>query len=118
MTNSSRGYNADHCRETGGFLAYGIDGVYGGVANIMFIFITFDTMVLSRGELCNYMPSKSHIEKKICNLRQTISNALSTIGGILSLSLLVIIIALTTIQPYYVLVRIICLFKRVIIIVS
>lgn len=99
--------------ETGGFYAFGVDGMFRGTAIILFAFIAFDAMVMSRTKQYYYqkgVPNKHQgadkTREKIENFIRTITNAILSINAGLFLCLLGMALALTTIQPYYRLVSI------------
>lgn len=108
--NNAVGEIANENYGTGGFYAYGVDGMFRGVAIILFIYIAFDGMIMSnvqRTMFLSWLPSSSlsipraTSTMKISNFNDTISYAVLSINGILFLCSLGIAIVLTTIQPYY-----------------
>ncbi|XP_055301854.1 uncharacterized protein LOC129568229 [Sitodiplosis mosellana] len=90
--------------ETGGFYAFGVDGVFKGVVIILFMFIAFDTMLLSRWaqSFCFSTRYSSDTEPvSIEYFTKTVNQAILSINTIILLCLLGMTFALTTIQPIY-----------------
>lgn len=104
---------------TGGFYAYGVDGIFRGAAIILFAFIAFDMMVMSQLTRSHRKIERSSTKQcddrsqKIENFIKTITNVILSINVGLFLCLLVVTLALTTIQPYYRLVSVTFLFFTV-----
>lgn len=105
--------------ETGGFFAYGLSGMFQGAAIILFAFIAFDAMIMSRytnlfGNRTSKIPKQQQQQhrfdkdgcEKIENFIRTIPNAILSINAGLFLCLLGMAFALTTIQPYHLLVSV------------
>lgn len=90
--------------ETGGFYAFGIDGVFKGVVIILFMFIAFDTMMLSRwAEPVCFATQYSDDTKPVTieHFTNTVNQAILSINTVILLCLLGMAFALTTIQPIY-----------------
>lgn len=105
--------------ETGGFFAYGLSGMFHGAAIILFAFFAFDAMIMNRytnlfgiGTLKTPKQQQPHHQnandgcEKIESFIQTIPNAILSINAGLFLCLLGMALALTTIQPYHLLVNV------------
>lgn len=99
-------------RGTGGFYAFGVDGMFKGVAIILFAFIGFDSMVMSSVQpsflslFCRRQSSAASSsggagESNIANYIGAVSSAVLSINGMMFLCLLGMAFVLTTIQPYY-----------------
>lgn len=90
--------------QTGGFYAYGVNGVFKGVVNILFMFIAFDAMIMSRWAESIWF-TKQHTsggDTKPTNIEhftKTITQAILSINTAIFLCLLGMAFALTTIQP-------------------
>lgn len=96
--------NSDLNLGTGGFYAFGVDGVFKGVVIILFMFIAFDTMVLSRWaeSVCFSMQYTGDTQPvTIEHFTKTINQAILSINTVILLCLLGMAFALTTIQPIY-----------------
>lgn len=92
--------------KTGGFYAFGIHGVFNGVVIILFMFIAFDAMVMSRWTEFVWF-STQHTANAQATIKQfgtTISSAILSINTVIFLCLLGMAFALTTIQPIYLMV--------------
>lgn len=91
---------------TGGFFAFGVDGMFRGAAIILFAFIAFDTTIMSQP--IQIFPNSNRLATnqrskvdKIENFIRTITNAILSINAGLFLCMLGMALALATIQPYY-----------------
>lgn len=84
----------------GGFFPFGVSGTLQGAALVLFTFIGFDSMV--------YYPLNWYTSQasKIVEFQRTVTTSILSINGILSLSLIGATVALTSVWPYYSLVRI------------
>lgn len=106
MPDTNNSNNVTH--ETGGFFAYGLSGMFQGAAIILFAFIAFDAMIMSR--YTNLFGKQQRFAndgcEKIENFITTIPNAILSINAGLFLCLLGMALALTTIQPYHLLVSV------------
>lgn len=84
---------------SGGFFPFGISGTLQGAALVLFTFIGFDSMA--------YYPLNWYTSQasKIVGFQRTVTTSILSINGILSLSLIGATVALTSVWPYYSLVR-------------
>lgn len=91
---------------TGGFFAYGADGVFKGVVIILFMFIAFDVMIMSRWtELFWFSRRQNDAQTPtIEHFNTTIINAILSINTAIFVCLVGMTFALTTVQPVYALV--------------
>lgn len=92
--------------ETGGFYAFGVNGVFRGVIIILFVFIAFDVMLMSRSDN-NVWCSQRHSAdtgERIQHFSQTMNRSISSINTAIFLCLLGMAFALTTIQPVHLMV--------------
>lgn len=91
---------------TGGFYAFGIDGVFNGVVIILFMFIGFDAMVMSRWTDFVWFSTQhsANAQATIKQFGRTMRSAILSINAIIFLCLLGMAFALTTIQPIYLMV--------------
>lgn len=84
----------------GGFFPFGISGMFQGAALVLFTFIGFDSMAYYP---LNWYASKAH---QIGKFQKTVTTSILSINGILFISLIGTTVALTSIWPYYLLVKI------------
>lgn len=89
--------------ETGGFYTYGIDGMFKGVVIILFMFIAFDAMLMSKWPAF-IGPSNAQPTLTIEHFCKTITSAILSINTVIFLCLLGMAFALTTIQPVHLMV--------------
>lgn len=83
----------------GGFFPFGISGMFQGAALLLFTFIGFDSMVYYP---LNWYSSEAH---QIVDFQKTLTTSILSINGILFISLIGATVALTSIWPYYQLVK-------------
>lgn len=92
--------------ETGGFYAFGADGVFRGVIIILFVFIAFDVMLMSRSQ--DFVRfSKRHSTKtgqSIQHFGPTITTSILSINTAIFLCLLGTAFALATNVPVHLMV--------------
>lgn len=88
---------------TDGFYAFGVDGVFRGVVILLFLFNTFDMLLMSRSHHFTQF-SKRHSNKSgtsIQHFGRTLSRGILSINTTIFLTLLGMAIALTITQPVY-----------------
>lgn len=93
-------------QQTGGFCAYGIDGIFRGAILILFAFIAFDAMIMSPTfEYAWILPASTYSQSFIAsNYPQSINRSIIAINTTIFICLLGMAFALTTIQPVYLMV--------------
>lgn len=92
---------------TGGFFAFGIDGMFKGVVTILFMFIAFDVMIMSRWMKLFWLPHRQNgiaQTSTIEHFNRTITTAVLSINTAIFICLLGMTLVLTTVQPVYALV--------------
>lgn len=98
---------------TGGFFAFGIDGMFKGVVTILFVFIAFDVMIMSRWMKLFWVPHRQNgiaQTSSIEHFNRTITTAILSINTAIFICLLGMTLVLTTVQPVYALVSLEMLF--------
>lgn len=91
--------------ESGGFYAFGVDGVFRGVVIILHMFMAFDAMIMSRWakcvwhskQYCGNVQQPTNIE----HFSEDIGQAIQSINIVTFVCLLGMAFALTTIQPVH-----------------
>lgn len=90
-----------------GFFAYGADGVLNGIILILFIFIAFDAMIMSKSMdfigLPHSVTTQRH--RNIQYFGQTIERTVFLINTILCLCSVGMVLALTIVQPIHLMVN-------------
>lgn len=94
------------------FFPFGLNGVFKGATILLFSFIAFDAMVLSSNDrnAAGNFNEPSNVNGKRCaktiieNFHKTLPSSIISINGILLVCLFGVAVALTLIQPYYLLV--------------
>lgn len=81
---------------SGGFIPFGLEGILHGAAIFTFLFVGFDAMVLG--------PDHNGKDKYIYSFKKTIPASVISINGLSFVCLLGVSVALTVIQPYFILV--------------
>lgn len=92
---------------TGGFFAFGINGMFKGVVTILFMFIAFDVMIMSRWMKLFWLPHRQNDiaqTSTIEHFNRTITTAILSINTAIFICLLGMTLVLTTVQPVYALV--------------
>lgn len=99
LPNQTQSEDAVIVAGAGGFFAFGIEGMMHGAAIFAFLFVAFDAMVSSNTE---NDPEEKH--QYIDSFKKTVPSSVMTINGLAFVCLLGITVALTLIQPYFLLV--------------
>lgn len=89
-----------------GFFAHGTDGVLNGIILILFIFIAFDVMIMSKSVDfigLSMRPSRQR-HRNIPRFGQTVERTIFLINTILCLCSVGMVLALTIVQPIHVMV--------------
>lgn len=92
--------------ETGGFYAFGADGVFRGVIIILFVFIAFDLMLMSRSHDSVWFSKRNPTQTgtNIQHFGGTITSSILSINTAIFVCLLGMAFALTTNVPVHLMV--------------